>query len=127
MTELALAPVQWGHFNDIDETKPFGEDDTSCLSDIRDVLKKHGKQNRLGVALLHHHLSIGDDEVFLEQELDQQRAMLLQPVKASDLDTQRNTATILHLRDGEILAAGWCRSYCHQGWLGHSDAHNVEN
>ena len=52
---LAMAPTQWGRYEDINDVEPLNEGDQACLTEIREVLKKHGKRERFGVALLHRH------------------------------------------------------------------------
>lgn len=124
--ELTLSPMQWGSVKDIDDTAPVGINDFVCLAEIRDTLKKHGMQNRFGVALLHSHLGIQDGEAFLEECDTANRVLHLRPVPCEVAENGNNIGTIFHLRDGEINAMSWCRSYCEKSmWFGHSQQHNV--
>jgi hypothetical protein len=111
MTPLVISAVQWSRLRDIDDVEPIHEGDTTCLADIRDVLKKHGKLERFGVALLHSHFELADDEILLESTNVDARRLVTEPVKESDAD-QSNIGTIWMLREGDHETMSWCRQYC---------------
>ena len=123
MEQVVIAPVEWSRLRDIDDTPPVSESDYACLSDVRDALKRHGMLDRFGVALLHSHFDLDPDEVWLEETDDDTRTLVSRPVKAAAMG-EGNVGTIWHLREGEILAAKWCRKFCERWFLGHSKAHN---
>src|SRR4051812_15073087 len=77
-----MAPMQWADLKDIDEVEPIGESDSECLAEVREVLKKHGKRDRLGVALLHKHFDMAGDEVLVEYSDKEERVLTIKPVKA---------------------------------------------
>ena len=76
-----LAVQQWNHLPDIQDTRPLDEDDRACLSDIRDVLSKHGRLDRFGVSLLHKHFEVADDETLVVSVYEKDRKLVTQPVK----------------------------------------------
>lgn len=122
---LTLSPMQWGRVRDIDATEPVGVDDFQCLVEIRDVLKKHGMQDRFGVALLHSHLDIRENEAFLEECDSKNRVLHLRPVPLEVASSGANIGTIFHLNDNEPNTMSWCRSFCKKHWLlGHDKDHN---
>jgi len=61
MNTLAVAPVQWSNLRNIDDVQPVNDGDTDCLVEIREVLRRHGKLDRFGVALLHSHFDLAND------------------------------------------------------------------
>lgn len=119
---IQVAPLEWSMLRDIDDTEPLGEQDYACLKEVREVLKKHGKQERLGVVLIHrHNFDLADDEILLEECDSSTRTLITRPVRASEAGDRVGTSWIL--RDGpEPL--GWCRKYCSRWWAGHTKAHN---
>lgn len=126
---LVVAPVQWSHLNDIDAIKPINDDDADCLVEIREVLRKHGKLERFGVALLHSHFPLDPDEVMLEETDEETRTLTLKPVKQSQVG-KHDVGTIWMLRDGVfgdrvIEAMAWCKGYCKRPTLftGHKRGH----
>ena len=120
---LSITPVQWSSLHNIDAVAPINDGDADCLAEIRDVLKKHGKMNRLGVALLHSHFELATDEIMLESADDGSRTLVTRAVKQSEAGTH-NVGTIWKLNDGDFAATSWCRKFCERGILGHSKSHN---
>ena len=128
MTALSVAPVQWSTLKNIDDVKPLNDDDTDCLIEIRHVLKKHGMLDRFGIALLHSHFDLANDEIMLEStEEDDSRTLITKAVKQSEAGGI-NVGTIWMLREGEVTTMSWCRKYCRTGnvWISHRKAHNKE-
>jgi hypothetical protein len=127
MSTLTIAPMQWTSVRNIDGVEPVSESDTDCLAEIRDVLKKYGNLERFGIALLHSHFPLGDDEILLETTDAETRTLVLKPADQSE--ATRSVGTVWMLRDGETATMAWCRSYCSKvfgGLLGHAPAHKKE-
>ena len=70
----------------IDAVPPFSADDQACFDEIRAVLAKHGKLTRFGVALLHDHFHVAEDEVLLETCDAKSRTLTVRPAKISSGD-----------------------------------------
>lgn len=112
---VAISPIQWSRLKHVDDVEPLNDGDATCIAEIRDVLYKHGKLDRLGVALLHSHFPLADDEVMLEETDEEARIQTLVPVKASEMGPT-DMGTIWKLQAGaDIVAMAWCRSYCERG------------
>lgn len=124
MSTLSIAPVQWTKLKDIEQVTPLNEADTQCLTEVRDVLKKHQKLERFGVALLHSHFDLQDDEIMLEEVGDEDRTLLLKAVKTSEVGAN-DIGTIWMLSDdAAVTMASGCKRYCWQGILmGHQRRH----
>ena len=124
MNTLTLAPLQWSELKDIDDVKPLNDGDTDCLVEIRDVLKKHGKMERFGVALLHSHFDMASDEIMLESTDEDGRALISKPIKESEAGDNK-VGTIWMLREGDVTTMSWCRKYCEKWIFGHYKQHNT--
>ena len=122
MNALVISPLQWSDLQDIDDVEPINIGDTECLLEIRNVLKKHGKMDRLGVALLHSHFDMSNDEIMLESSNDETRTLVIQPVKQQEAGTN-NVGTIFMLREGDPTTMTWCKRYCKRQFFGHGDGH----
>src|SRR4051794_39993335 len=109
-TNLVIAPIQWADLKDIDVVDPLNDSDSDCLVELREVLKKHGKRDRFGVALLHSHFEMADDEVLVEISDEESRVLTLRPVKHANVSN--TVSTIWKLLDGEIKAGVHCHQYC---------------
>jgi len=111
MTTVSVSPMQWATLKDIDDVEPLGEGDYACLAEIREVLKRHGKRERLGVALLHKHFDLDDDELLVEITNKEERVLTITPVK--NAGEGRLIETIWMLQDdGENRAMLGCQQYC---------------
>jgi hypothetical protein len=110
---LNVAAVHWSNIDDIDDIEPVNEADSECLSEVRDVLRRHGKLDRFGIALLHSHFAISDDEILLEVTDADARTLTTKPVRKADAGSS-NVGTIWQLQEaGEPITNAYCKSYCY--------------
>ena len=118
-----MTPVQWAKLSHIDAIEPIGESDQECLTEIRAVLLRHRKTNRLGVALLHSHFDLAEDEVLLETCDQEVRALTMSPAKVDTVGSG-DIGTIWMFGDQDTKITSWCRQYCKRGIFGnHFEAH----
>lgn len=121
-TVLAM-PMQWSEFQDIDDVEPMNDSDGECLAEVRNVLKKHDMLNRFGVALLHKHFDLSEDEILLETSDNDARTLILKPTKKADAG-ENNVGTIFALREGDIETMSHCHTFCKRGMMGnHFSSH----
>jgi hypothetical protein len=83
MSTLILESMQWSDLDHIADVKPIDKDDSACLEEVRQVLQKHGALDRFGVALLHNHFDLAEDEMMLETTDAERREHLVRPVKST--------------------------------------------
>jgi hypothetical protein len=110
MTTLEIAPMQWGNLLDIEDVEPLNPTDYECLAEVRDVLKKHGKRERFGVALLHKHFDLAEGETMMEATDKEARVLTIRPVTEGDLSNSVETIWMLH--DGEFASMMGCQFRC---------------
>lgn len=122
---LAVTPVQWSALRDIDEIEPLNDKDVPALREIRDVLQRHGLIERLGVALLHSHFDLRDNEVMVETADPSARVLTLHPMPETQVG-ENVVGTIWMLQDDPVRAMAWCRRFCERSFLGHFKMHNRE-
>jgi hypothetical protein len=111
-----MAPMQWAALKDIDDINPLNESDYECLAEIREVLKRHGKAERLGVALLHKHFDMAGDEVLVESSDKEDRVLTIKPVKQDE--ASNTVGTIWQLIDGECHSMSRCHLACSKEMFG---------
>jgi len=114
--QLAMMPTQWGSLKDIDDVEPLNPDDYACLAEVRDALKKYGKSERFGVALLHKHFDMADNEVLLENTDQENRIQTLQPILKEELG--KAVETLWVLKEGPLECMSACEQWCRTGNLG---------
>ncbi len=107
---LEMAPTQWADLKDIDDVEPINDSDLECMAEVREVLKKHGKRERFGVALLHKHFGMDDDEVLVEETNKKARQLTITPVKREVVG--ETVPTIWMLMDGDKKAMALCKACC---------------
>jgi hypothetical protein len=83
MGTVVLESMQWADLQHIADVTPINESDSDCLEEIRLVLIKHKALDRFGVALLHNHFEVAEDEMMLETTDAERREHLVRPVKRS--------------------------------------------
>jgi len=109
---------------DVDQVPPINDHDLDCLAEVRDVLKKFGKQDRFGVALLHKHFDLQPGEVLLEETDVTTRMSTLRPIMAGAAGSTMET--LWQLGDGDAKAMLGCRSQCQTDVHGnHSSFHTM--
>ena len=99
MTTLEITPTQWGRYKDIEDVEPINDSDLDCLAEVSEILKKHGKRERFGVALLHKHFEMSVDEQLVEYTDEVNRILTIKPVKKSEAGN--TIETIWELGDGK--------------------------
>jgi hypothetical protein len=102
-TQLKTSPYR--NFEHIDHVVELGPDDQLCIDEVRSVLERHGRLERIGVCLLHRHFDLADDEILLESCDEMNRTLQLRPVRRSELEGQEITYTTWSLEQGSALQA----------------------
>jgi len=107
----------------IDKVEPINENVADCLAEIREVLCKHAKLDRFGIALLHSHFTLGDGEIMLETCDVQSRTLTTKPTKC-DLAVDNVIGTVWALQDSHTATMAYCKQYCRRSLLGHDTGHH---
>jgi hypothetical protein len=123
MSEVVLKPLQWNSLEHIDEVRPIDDGDAACLEEIRVVLAKYGYLDRFGVALLHSHFELADDEMMLETTDVEQREHWVRPVKKSHLEQADLRPQTTVVRFGETGFSQYCGCYVDKH--GHTGRHST--
>lgn len=121
MDDLVVQPMQWSQLPDISDMAPLSKSERECLREIRDLLKRHGKLDRLAVHVMHRHFDLADDEVLLECSDLETRTLTIRPVKRALLDLAMTTVTTWRLTDTDAVMEVGCR--CARTSNGHQGRH----
>ncbi|WP_086829611.1 hypothetical protein [Allokutzneria sp. NRRL B-24872] len=97
---------------DIDEVPPLSEADRPCFDELRAVLAKHDALGRFGVALLHEHFEVADDEILVETIDVATRTLTSRPEKIADLGAYTSVETSWRLDDPDTIPMARCTSAC---------------
>lgn len=85
---MNIAAIQWSKLEHIHDVRPIDNSDEPCLIEIQAVLKKHGFLDRFGVALLHNHFELSDEEIMMETTDLATRQHLVRPMMKSELEAE---------------------------------------
>ena len=124
MSALTISPVQWSSYKDIDDIEPVNDSDSKCMEEVRDVLKKHNRLDRFGLALLHKHFDLQDDEIMLERSFENERKLVLKPEKIKNIGDNK-IGTIYALKEG-VQAVAFCPTYCYAPMGYHMKPHKKD-
>ncbi len=105
-TGLKVSPMQWVDLDQLTDVEPLNDTDLKCMAEVREVLKKHGKRERFGVALLHKHFDMDDNEVLLEYSDHDSRELVIKAVKREE--AENTVPTIWMLLDDQNSAVQYC-------------------
>ena len=91
--QLNVQSMQWSSLNHFADVQPITDQDTPCLEEIRQVLMKHNAVGRFGIALLHNHFDLEEDEILMETTDLTNRTQTIQPMKLADMERDGVTFT----------------------------------
>lgn len=75
-----LNPILHNEFSDIQEVSVITKDDSNCLAELKEIIVKHGKENKFGISLLHKHFDFLENEMLLETINVKDRVLTTTPV-----------------------------------------------
>lgn len=104
-----ISVVQWNKLDHIDDLESVTDSDIECMKEIEKTLNKYNCSSKFGVALLHKHFNLEDDEIFVETYDPASRTLTARPAKRSSLVENEYTETIWKLDNG-IKAIKSCDS-----------------
>jgi hypothetical protein len=124
LTALNMSSLQWNSLSDIEDTEPINESDLECLKELKEVLFKHGKINRFGVALLHKHFDLQEGECLVEYTNAETRT--LETVVKKDIEVNNAIQTLWRFDDIQFLLK--CEKWCEPrtGTTGHTRRHSFK-
>jgi hypothetical protein len=96
---------------DIDNAGRRVEADAKMFAEVAAVLKKHGLEHKYGIALLHKHFDLGEDEMLVEFTDIENRTLTSKPVRIGSIPTENLVETNWCL-DADT-AVSICVTFCH--------------
>lgn len=126
-SQIQLQPVQWSSLKLIEDMEPISETDFDVLKEIREVIFKHGYEDRFGVCLVHKHFEILPGEIALETSDDEARVSTIRVVEEKEANDAWQTAWKFSKDIDDIKSGRNCRQYCQGfGIAGHSRKHECK-
>ncbi|WP_150049202.1 hypothetical protein [Methylomonas rhizoryzae] len=94
--QIAVAPMQWAPINYLQDVEPLNDQDSECLAEIREVLKKHGKLDRFALYLVHKHFDLSEDEILCEYTDPESRTLTMIPKNKMEIPGHVETTWMLN-------------------------------
>jgi hypothetical protein len=88
------------------------DSESGLFSEVRDLLKKHGVEKKYGLALLHKHFDLADDEVLVEYTDVESRTLTTKPARRCETSDGDAVETVWSLDSGS--AALVCIVFCYR-------------
>jgi hypothetical protein len=95
----------------IDEAGRRLDSEAELFREIRELLKRHGVEQKYGLALLHKHFDLADDEVLMEYADVENRTLTTRPAPRSDVSAVNAVETMWSLATGTMTMV--CRGFCY--------------
>lgn len=103
----------WNDLPTLTDVHELTQEDDSCLKEVQTVIEKYGLTSKFGVALLHKHFTIEDDEVLLERNDPKEKVLTSSPMKISELQKGDFATTIWRFDDGHRYGCSYCnKNHC---------------
>jgi hypothetical protein len=106
----------------IHDVRPIGDSDAPVFEEIRSVLEKHGCLDRFGIALLHRHFDVGDEEMMLETTNEAAREHWVRPVLREELTARGLTVQSTIVRFDDTGTVQYCGCFTDKD--GHTGDHS---
>jgi hypothetical protein len=102
----------------IDHVEPRLASEDRMFGEVLEVLRRHGAEKKYGLALLHKHFDLADDEVLMEYTDLQNRTLITMPAPRSKVSGDA-VETMWSLAGGPAtVCVGFCYYYPATGHVG---------
>lgn len=124
-SRVVIEPVQWATLLHIDDVEPISDKDYAVLEELRQVISKHGYENRFGISLIHKHYELSENEIALEETDEEARISTIRA--ADDPGAAKTIETMWRFAKSArgVTSVTQCVQRCHY-MLGHKLRHHRE-
>jgi hypothetical protein len=126
MPSLNIVPLTsaLNRLTDIHQVTRRLDSEAAMFDEVRDVLKRHGVEKKYGLALLHKHFDLAEDEVLMEYTDLENRTLTMKPARRSEAMAGNAIETLWSLDSGNATIA--CVVFCYSNpgtgqHVGHHD------
>jgi hypothetical protein len=95
----------------IDDAGRRLDSEAELFREVRELLKRYGVEQKYGLALLHKHFDLADDEVLVEYADLENRTLVTRPAPRSEVSAVNAVETVWSLDSGLTLMV--CRGFCY--------------
>jgi hypothetical protein len=95
----------------IDQVERRLDSEVRLFREVRDLLRRYGVERKYGLALLHKHFDLADDEVLVEYADIENRTLITKPAPRSEASARNAVETIWSLESGNVTTS--CALFCY--------------
>jgi hypothetical protein len=107
-----MQPFQWSKLPRVNDVhRELDAQDLDCLKEVADVLRRHGKEWRFGVNLLHSHFELKEDQVLIETSDPEDQSLWIRPISIAAVAGEDVTETTWCLATGEPTMGCVCKRF----------------
>ena len=121
MQRIQMEPVQWSHIKHIDDIEQLNDSDYDVISELGDVLRRHGLEDKFGVCLLHKHFDMNDGDRMFEETDHENEILVSRKVSSDSYRAEDSIETMWRFSKG-IDSVTVCERVCDY-FLGHKNKH----
>jgi hypothetical protein len=119
---LTIQALQWARLADLRDVPPLDHNDLACMAELREVLVRHGRLQRVALHQVHKQLELAPAQVVVEYSEPLAREQSLR-VERRDAEVLRSAIpTTWTLEDSQPLVACVCAYRAEHGHLGRHQA-----
>jgi hypothetical protein len=96
----------------IDQVEQRLDSEAGLFGEIREILKRYGAEKKYGLALLHKHFDLAEDEVLVEYTDVENRTLITKPAPRSEV-TGNVIETVWSLESGDMNMTTVCVGFCY--------------
>src|SRR5215470_7449232 len=89
----------------IDRVERRLDSEASLFGEIRELLKRYDVEKKYGLALLHKHFDLADDEVLVEYTDIENRTLITRPAPRSEASAGDAVETVWSLESGDAVTS----------------------
>jgi hypothetical protein len=113
---MTAACHNWNDLSRIIDVATIDSREEACLQELQTVIEKHGMEMKLGVALLHKHFDINEDQMLVETNSRRRGELVTRPVSTKDVDPNQLVTTIWRFDGGMRYGCTFCnKDHCESG------------
>ncbi len=103
----------WNDLSSVIDVANLDSSDEKCLAEIQSVIERYSLTDKFGVALLHKHFLIDEDEMLVERNYSKERRLVTSPEKALDVKEDDLITTIWRFDNGVRYGCSYCnKDHC---------------
>ena len=101
----------WNDLSNLLDVAHLSETDSQCLNEIQSILNKYDLTQKFGVALLHKHFELDEDEMLIERTYLKDKHLVTKPEKIGESNPDDLVTTMWRFDKDQRYGCSLCSRY----------------